>query len=255
MGKRYYDNYDYEEAYKEQCKKLEEAEMERWMKEGWVNCLYRTSTYKSTNTESNTTLLESMVYPSFKFKADMPKTEKKRETSPSQSNLNDKNARRYLIRLANINFGKGDIWATFGWNNGLLPETYEDAKKDVVNFIRRINRKRKKLTPREIGYGNRIDFVANLLQYATLQTRETIGGGMFDRGALTINEYRELMYYGPVEDGDQRLVSLNYVKVGDQSLYQVGQQNEPPDDTGANDREKRAMQAAARAYMQIMKGG
>ena len=23
MGKRYYDNYDYEEAYKEQCKKLE----------------------------------------------------------------------------------------------------------------------------------------------------------------------------------------------------------------------------------------
>lgn len=46
MGKRYYDNYDYEEAYKEQCKKLEEAEMERWMKEGWVNCLYRTSTYK-----------------------------------------------------------------------------------------------------------------------------------------------------------------------------------------------------------------
>lgn len=60
---------------------------------------------------------------------------------------------------------------------------------------------------------------------------------MFDRGALTINEYRELMYYGPVEDGDQRLVSLNYVKVGDQSLYQVGQQNEPPDDAGANDRE------------------
>ena len=71
MGKRYYDNYDYEEAYKEQCKKLEEAEMERWMKEGWVNCLYRTSTYKSTNTESNITLLESMVYPSFKFKADI----------------------------------------------------------------------------------------------------------------------------------------------------------------------------------------
>ena len=117
----------------------------------------------------------------------------------------------------------------------------------------------KLLTPREIGYGNRIDFVANLLQYATLQTRETIGGGMFDRGALTINEYRELMYYGPVEDGDQRLVSLNYVKVGDQSLYQVGQQDaqpkEPPDDTGASDREKRAMRAAARAYMQIMKGG
>jgi hypothetical protein len=116
----------------------------------------------------------------------------------------------------------------------------------------------KLLTPREIGYGNRIDFVANLLQYATLQTRETIGGGMFDRGALTINEYRELMYYGPVEDGDQRLISLNYVKAGDQSLYQVGRESDsdtPPDDADQKDKEQRAIRAAARAYMQIMKGG
>jgi len=29
MGKRYYDNYDYEEAYKEQCKKLEEIRHKR----------------------------------------------------------------------------------------------------------------------------------------------------------------------------------------------------------------------------------
>ena len=46
---------------------------------------------------------------------------------------------------------------------------------------------------------------------------------MFDRGAITINELRELMYYGPVEGGDVRMVSLNYVKAADQSVYQVGQ--------------------------------
>ena len=91
----------------------------------------------------------------------------------------------------------------------------------------------KLLTPREIGYGNKIEFTANLLQYATLQTRDTIGGNMFDRGAMTINEYRALMYYGPVDDGDVRMVSLNYVKAGDQSLYQVGQgggSSDPPPD-------------------------
>lgn len=156
-----------------------------------------------------------------------------------------------------------NIYRYYGVNDKILTSTLNDTEfiSFYENVIEPISVQLsyeftfKLLTPREIGYGNRIDFVANLLQYATLQTRETIGGGMFDRGALTINEYRELMYYGPVEDGDQRLVSLNYVKVGDQSLYQVGQQNEPPDDTGANDREKRAMQAAARAYMQIMKGG
>jgi hypothetical protein len=142
---RHYDNYDYEEAYNEQCQKLAEAELERMLKEKRVGCMYRTTTITSRNIKSETTLLESMVYPSFSNKAEMPKTKRKRETSPSQSNLNDKNARRYLIRLANINFGKGDIWATFGWNNDCIPGSTEEAKKDVVNFIRRINRRRKKI--------------------------------------------------------------------------------------------------------------
>ena len=143
-----------------------------------------------------------------------------------------------------ITFLRDNIYRYYGVNDKILTSTLNDTEfiSFYENVIEPISVQLsyeftfKLLTPREIGYGNRIDFVANLLQYATLQTRETIGGGMFDRGALTINEYRELMYYGPVEDGDQRLVSLNYVKVGDQSLYQVGQQNEPPDDTGASGR-------------------
>lgn len=149
---KHYDNYDYEEAYQKQCEDLEEWELERLMKEGKVKCLYRTTTTKSVNIKSGTTLLESQVYPSFDNKADMPKTKKKRETSPSQSNLNDKNARRYLIRLANINFGKGDIWATFGWDDKYIPQDMEQAKKDVVNFIRRINRRRKKAGLENIKY-------------------------------------------------------------------------------------------------------
>ena len=46
---------------------------------------------------------------------------------------------------------------------------------------------------------------------------------MFDRGIITINEFRELLYYEPIEGGDVRMISLNYVKTDDQSLYQVGQ--------------------------------
>lgn len=93
-----------------------------------------------------------MVYPSFKDKADMPKTAKKRESKPSQKNLNDKNARRYLIRLVNINFGKGDIWATFGWDDGHLPQDIEAAKKDIKNFIARINYRRRKAGKGNIKY-------------------------------------------------------------------------------------------------------
>ena len=69
---------------------------------------------------------------------------KKGKSSQAQKNLNDKNARRYLIRLANINFSKGDIWATFGWDDDNMPEDEEKAEKDIKNFIARINYRRRK---------------------------------------------------------------------------------------------------------------
>lgn len=143
MGKTY-DNYDYEEAYQKQIDTLEEWELERLMQTGKVNCIYRTTTIKSRNEKSGAEMLESMVYPSFPNRADVPKTVKKRETSQAQKNLNDKNARRYLIRLANINFSKGDIWATFGWDDDNMPEDEERAEKDIKNFIARINYRRRK---------------------------------------------------------------------------------------------------------------
>lgn len=143
MGKTY-DNYDYEEAYQKQIDTLEEWELERLMQTGKVNCLYRTTTIKSRNEKSGAEMLESMVYPSFPNREDVPKTAKKRETGQVQKNLNDKNARRYLIRLANINFSKGDIWATFGWDDKNMPEDEERAEKDIKNFIARINYRRRK---------------------------------------------------------------------------------------------------------------
>ena len=143
MGKTY-DNYDYEEAYQKQIDTLEEWELERLMQTGKVNCLYRTTTIKSRNEKSGAEMLESMVYPSFPNREDVPKTAKKRETGQAQKNLNDKNARRYLVRLANINFSKVDICATFGWDDDNMPEDEERAEKDIKNFIERINYRRRK---------------------------------------------------------------------------------------------------------------
>lgn len=134
------------------------------------------------------------------------------------------------IPVSQINFLRDNIYRYYGVNEKVLTSTLTD--QEWISFYENVIEPIaiqlsyectfKLLTSREIGYGNRIDFVANLLQYATLQTRNALGGDMFDRGALTVNEYRELMYYGPVDGGDVRMVSLNYVKSGDQSLYQVG---------------------------------
>ena len=57
-----------------------------------------------------------------------------------------------MVRLANINFGKGDIWATFGWNEECLPEDMGEARKDVKNFISRVNYRQKKQGKENIKY-------------------------------------------------------------------------------------------------------
>ena len=149
---KHYDNYDYESAYDKQAEKLQEWEIEKLISEQRVSCLYRTTTNRSKNLVSGDELLESQVYPSFLKRGDMPVTLKKRETKPSQKNLNDKNSRRYCIRLACINFGKGDIWATFGWNDEYMPGDAKAAIKDIRNFITRINYRRKKNGLKNIKY-------------------------------------------------------------------------------------------------------
>lgn len=168
------------------------------------------------------------------------------------------------IPISQIAFLRDNIYRYYGMNEKILTSTLSD--QEWISFYENVIEPiaiqlsyeftYKLLTPREIGYGNRINFVANLLQYATLQTRDMVGGSMFDRGALTVNEYRELMYYGPVEGGDVRMVSLNYVKAGDQSLYQVGADGNDDTANGGEDetqaRQRRALQAAVKVYLQTM---
>jgi hypothetical protein len=143
---------DYEKRWNEQQEKMEEWEYKRLLLEGKVKILYRTSTTKSKNVKSGKEILEAQIYPAFLNVADMPRTKRKCESSPSQSNLNDKNSRRQLVRLVNINFSDGDLWCTFGWNNDNLPCNEERARKDIRNFIARINRRRKKAGLENIKY-------------------------------------------------------------------------------------------------------
>ncbi len=170
-----------------------------------------------------------------------------------------------VIPTNQIAFLRDNIYRYYGVNEKVLTSTL--SEQEWVSFYENVIEPIaiqlsyeftfKLLTQREIGYGNKITFAANLLQYANLQTRNAIAGYMLDRGAMTINEYRELMYYGPVEGGDVRLVSLNYVKADDQSLYQVGESGDGENGTSstASDRQEQAARAAAKIYFQIMKGG
>lgn len=72
---------------------------------------------------------------------------------------------------------------------------------------------RKLFTRRERGFGNKIIYSANNLQYASMNTKLGLQA-MVDRGAMTPNEWREVLNLPPVEDGDKPLRRLDTVAIG-----------------------------------------
>lgn len=72
---------------------------------------------------------------------------------------------------------------------------------------------RKIFSRRERGFGNRIIFEANALEYASMQTKLNLLQ-MVDRGALTPNEWRLVLNMGPIEGGDKAVRRLDTAEVG-----------------------------------------
>lgn len=144
------------------------------------------------------------------------------------------------IPTQQVAFFRDDICRYYNINDKILTGAYTEAEwnsfyEAVIEPIAiqlSLEFTFKLFTERERGFGNKIIFTANRLQYATLQTRATIGKDLFDRGVISINEYREFMYLPQIEGGDVRMVSLNFVKTDDQTLYQTGKE-----DDGAGDGE------------------
>lgn len=72
------------------------------------------------------------------------RSKKKWLSAPKQRNLNDKNAKRYLVQLVNTNFSWQDLKVSVTYRDSELPRTLEAAQKEITNYINRINRRREK---------------------------------------------------------------------------------------------------------------
>lgn len=69
----------------------------------------------------------------------------KKVSRPAQDNLNDKNAKRYLLELLNGNFTDKDLHVTCTYTDKYLPETADGANKLVRNYLRRLDYRRNKM--------------------------------------------------------------------------------------------------------------
>ena len=83
--------------------------------------------------------MDVQIYPVFKSGSGRRKA-KFKPTSEVQEKLNAKNSANYLSRLINLNFTKKDYELHLVYDDEFLPNSYERAEKDVINFLRRAKR-------------------------------------------------------------------------------------------------------------------
>lgn len=88
------------------------------------------------------------------------------------------------------------------WNAYYESEIEPDAQQMSGEYTRKL------FTRKERGFGNKIIFTASNLQYASMSTKLNLMQ-MVDRGAMTPNEWREVMNMGPIEGGDKAIRRLD----------------------------------------------
>jgi HK97 family phage portal protein len=79
------------------------------------------------------------------------------------------------------------------------------------------------LTKNNLKNGEQIVFYSERLQYASWNTKVSAIEKLMGLGILSLNESRSLLGLEPIEGGDKRLQSLNYVDANNANIYQVGE--------------------------------
>ncbi len=123
-----------------------------------------------------------------------------------------------LIPDGQLNFIKNNIFSYFGTNEKINQNTFTEDdwnafyEGSLEPFAIQMSQAftNALFTERERGFGNEIMFEANRLQYASNKTKVQVVKELGFLGVIKINEAREIFNLGPVEGGEERLVSKNF---------------------------------------------
>lgn len=137
MRRKHFLSYDYDDFISDPLKIADDNIIERMLKDRKIDYCYATKTIKSNEQ------FEIEIYPEF-TRTQARKLGIKKKSRQAQRNLNEKNSKKRLERLINCNFDENDLWVTFSYSNKHLPKTLEEANRNMRNYIRRINYRRKK---------------------------------------------------------------------------------------------------------------
>lgn len=129
------EEYNYEEIFNKNIESLHELFIEEMLRN-------KKGIHYVTKTISAGKVFEVEIYPI--FPNGEGSVQEKKDNTKAQRNLNDKNARKRFVRLVNQNFTEKDLMLTLTYESGYYPKSIEEAVRNVQNYMRRINRKRKK---------------------------------------------------------------------------------------------------------------
>lgn len=118
------------------------------------------------------------------------------------------------------------LYSFFNTNDKIVQSTfnedewnaYYESKIEPIAMKLSNEVTRKIFTRRERGFGNKIMYTANNLQYASMSTKLGLQA-MVDRGAMTPNEWREVLNLPPVENGDKLLLRKDTGTVSNKATF------------------------------------
>lgn len=94
--------------------------------------------YKEVAYVQNDNLIDLQLYPEYKRPIKTSRKRRYKKTNETQKVLNLKNSERNIIREANSTFTTKDIRLDLTYDNEHLPESVEDAEREMKNYIRRL---------------------------------------------------------------------------------------------------------------------
>ena len=126
----------------------------------------------------------------------------------------------YVPNAAQMDRTKIRVYNFFGTNEKIIQSKYNEDEwiayyeAEIEPLAKQMSEEftRKLFTRKERGFGNKIIFEASSLQYASMKTKLNLLN-MVDRGALTPNEWREIMNLGPIDGGDKPIRRLDTAEV------------------------------------------
>lgn len=126
----------------------------------------------------------------------------------------------YVPNAAQMDRTTKRIYNFFGTNEAIIQSkftedewnAYYEAVIEPIAIQMSNEFTRKLFSRRERGFGNRVIFEANTLQYASMKTKLELRQ-MVDRGAMTPNEWRLVLNLGPIEGGDKPIRRLDTAEV------------------------------------------